>query len=133
MPARPLRVVRPWQWWTGFVAVAAFALYLTFDAYHEGLPSIFQLPFFDKFAHFGFAGSLAFFLDGALKRRTLFSFGSALGKIAVPLAAVGVLVPSGLEEFAQRFTIHRTSSFADFAADIVGVVVLIPLSRRLAQ
>jgi VanZ family protein len=111
-----------WRWWAGFCFVTAVALYLTFRAYQEGLPSVFLLPGADKVAHFWIAGLLAFFLDGALARRRVFTH--------VPLAALLVLVPTGLEEIAQRFSIHRTSSIWDYAADVVGVVVFLWLRNR---
>src|SRR5688500_2726433 len=127
MAERPLTVVPAWRWWIGFVAVLAFAVYITLRAYAIGLPDIFRFHYFDKAAHFVTAGLLAFFLDGALRRRTLF----ATGNITVPLAAALVLVPAGVEEYLQRFApTLRTSSFWDFAADVAGVVVLIPLSRQ---
>lgn len=128
MPGRPLTVIHPSKWWSGFVAVATFATFMTGLAYFEELPAVFGVTGFDKAAHFGTAGLLAFFLDGALRRRTL----SIGGRVAVPLAGAIVLVPAGLEEFIQRYATYRTSSILDFAADVAGVVVLIPLSRRLA-
>lgn len=106
-----------WKWWSGFFAVAAVALYLTYRAYQEGLPELFTYPGADKIAHFWFAGLLAFFLDGALARRPIH-------------AAVLVLVPCGLEEIAQGFSIHRTSSIWDYAADVVGVTVFLWLKNR---
>ncbi len=110
--------------------VSASALYLTVIAYAEGLPRIFEsFENFDKLAHFGFAGLLSFFLDGALRRRAAFvAFGHA-----IPLAAVLVLVPAGAEELLQRYSVHRTSSIWDFAADLAGVIVLLSLARRLAK
>ena len=111
-----------WRWWAGFSAVSAVALYLTYRAYQEGLPSFFNYPGFDKVAHFWIAGLLAVFLDGALARRLAFA--------RVPLAAVLVLVPCGLEEIAQGFSIHRTSSIWDYAADVAGVAVFLFLKNR---
>lgn len=108
--------------------MGVLALAMTAWAYLVGLPPIFATNF-DKVAHFGMAGLLAFFLDGALRRRRLF----AIGPIVIPLSAVLVLLPSGIDEFLQRFAELRRSSIWDFAADVLGVVVLIPLSRRLAQ
>lgn len=123
----PLAVVPAWRWWTGFFTVAAFAGTMTAWAYLFGLPEFFRLH--DKSIHFSTAGLLAFFLDGALRRRRLF----ADGPVAVPLAAALVLIPAGIEEFLQRYSAHRQSSIWDFAADVAGVLVLIPLSRRVAK
>ena len=128
MSERPLAIVpivAAWRWWTGLLLVAAGAAYMSSLAYAEGLPAIFRVvPQFDKVVHFTVAGLLAFFLDGALGRRTLF----AGSRVAVPLAAVAVLAPAGVEEYLQRYSTHRTSSIWDFAADVAGVVAL---SRRV--
>jgi VanZ family protein len=130
MSERPVAVVPAWRWWAGLLLVAAIAGCLSVLAYAEGLPKAFDLvPQLDKGLHFTLAGLLAFFLDGALRRRTLFT---ASG-FAVPLAAAVILVPAAIEEYLQRYATARTSSIWDFAADLAGVVVLIPLSRRLAQ
>jgi VanZ family protein len=115
-------------WWAGFVAVVALALHFSRLAYNEELPEFLLTDHLDKLVHFSFAGALAFFLDGALRRREVL-----LGRWSVPLAALGVLVPTGIEEFLQRYSIHRTSSIWDFAADVAGVVALIPLSRWIAR
>jgi VanZ family protein len=130
MPERPLAIVPAWRWWTGLLVVVAGAVYLSSLAYAEGLPAIFRVvPQFDKVVHFTIAGLLAVFLDGALGRRALF----AGSQVAVPLAAVVILVPAAVEEYMQRYSTHRTSSIWDFAADLAGVVVLVTLSRRAAR
>lgn len=129
MAERPLLTLAAWRWWLGFFAVVVFALYMTARAYVEGLPEVFKtVKHFDKVGHFGTAGMLAFFLDGALGRRSLPVFG-----LAIPLAAIGVLVPSGIEEFVQRYAEYRSSTFGDFAADVIGVAILIPISRWIAK
>jgi hypothetical protein len=130
MSERSLAVVPAWRWWTGVLLVAAIAGYTTVLAYREGLPEIFAVVWqFDKAVHFSAAGLLAFFLDGALKRRML----PRLAGVSVPMAAAAVLVPAAIEEFMQRYSLVRTSSIWDFAADVAGVAVLLPLSRRVAQ
>lgn len=128
MPERPLAVVHPAKWWAGFFAIGALAAFMTGLAYGNGLPDVFRVAGFDKLVHFTMAGMLAFFLDGALRRRAL----PLTGTFAVPVAAAIVLVPVGVEEALQRYSIYRMSSLWDFAADVAGVVVLIPLSRRAA-
>ena len=130
MSERPLPIVPAWRWWSGFGAVVAGGFYLTVLAYQEGLPAIFQrVPQSDKIVHFTIGGLLVFFLDGALRRRTAFT----VDHRAIPLAALVVLVPAGIEETLQRYSVHRTSSIWDFLADLFGVLVFLPLSRRLAR
>ena len=129
MAVRPVRVIPGWGWWTGLAVVTAAALWLTQRAYLHGLPvflnTIWQS---DKALHFVIAGLLAFFLDGALGRRAAF----VIARRAVPLAAVLVLVPTAIEECLQALSALRTASFWDYAGDVVGVLVFIPLSRRFA-
>lgn len=129
MSERPLAFVPAWRWWAGVLVIGAIAGYLTLLAYAERLPEAFRLPFFDKGVHFAAAGMLAFFLDGALRRRTLV----VVSGFAVPLSAALILVPAGIEEYLQRYAVTRTSSLGDFAADVAGVALLITLSRRAAQ
>lgn len=117
-----------WRWWTGVVLIFGGAACLTLLAYREGLPDFIQrVPQSDKIVHFGIGGLLAFFLDGALRRRNAFT----IAGVAIPLAALTVLVPAGLEEYLQRYSVHRTSSIWDFFADLLGVVVVLALSRRV--
>jgi VanZ family protein len=119
-----------WRWWIAVAVIVAGAGCLTLLAYREGLPEIFQrIPQFDKVVHFTIGGLLALFLDGALRQRTAFT----LAGFAIPLAALVVLVPAGIEEYLQRYSAHRTSSIWDFVADLLGVVVLLSLSRRVRR
>jgi VanZ family protein len=129
----PPAVLHRARWWAGFACVAALASVLSALAYLDRLPGVFRVEGVDKVFHFALAGALAFFLDGALGRRALpLPFHLTLARGAVPLAAVLVLLPAGIEEYLQRYAITRTSSGWDFAADVAGVAVLIPLSRRSA-
>ena len=113
-------------WWVGFGVVSGAALWLTQRAYREGLPvflnTIWQA---DKILHVLIAGLAAFFLDGALARRTAFT----VARFAVPLAAVLLLVPAAIEECLQSLSPLRNASIGDFAADVVGVALFIRLSR----
>jgi hypothetical protein len=128
-PAR-LRVLPQWCWWLGFAMVAALALVLTIVAYRVGLSDLLDLaPQVDKLLHFSLAGLLVFFLDGALRRRTLV----VVAGVAIPLAPALILVPSGIEEAMQAFAVHRTASVWDYAADVAGVTAFTWVSRRIAR
>ena len=129
MLERPLAVVPPWRWWAGLLVVTGVAGWLTVRAYREGLPAYLNRVWqFDKVMHFVIAGLMAFFLDGALGRRAL-----VVGGRAIPFAAIALLVPLGTEECLQGLSVLRTPSIWDFAADVAGVLVFIPLSRRAAR
>lgn len=133
-PARPVapttarggRVSYP-VWWFGLGASALVAGVLSLSAYADGLPAVLhRVRHADKVIHFSICGALAFFLDGALRRRAL-----RVGRVAIPLAAVLILVPAAIEESLQRYAVHRTSSVGDFVADALGVACFVWLSRRL--
>lgn len=118
-----------WRWWVGFLVIVGIGLAMSNLAYREGLPELLTFGEIDKALHCALAGLLAFFLDGALQRRSAFK---AFG-LAVPAAAMLILVPLGIEEYLQRYADFRTSSVLDFLADVVGVAAFIPLSRRAAR
>jgi hypothetical protein len=119
--------IGPAIWWFGLLGSGLVAAVLSLVSYSEGLPFD-RVPHLDKVVHFGLGGALAFFLDGVLRRRML-----RVGPIAAPLAALLVLLPAGIEEFLQRYSINRTSSWADFAADVAGVSFFVWLSRRVSR
>lgn len=116
-------------WWVGFGAATALALALTWAAYAERMPiAMNRVTHLDKGFHVGLAGLLAFFLDGALRRRDV----RLAGRLLVPLAVLGVLLPTGIEELLQGLSAVREPSLWDFAADTVGAAGFTWLSRRVA-
>lgn len=133
---RPRKKVARSFWWLGLAASVGLGLFLSALAYSEGLPRVVQeTPQLDKVLHFSLTAIVGFFFDGVLARRMLdVRTRSERAPIArVPIAALLILVPAGIEEYLQRFTSNRTSSIYDFAADVAGVVFGIWLSRRVAD
>jgi VanZ family protein len=112
-----------WVWWGGFFTVGVTAVVLSWFAYHDIVPG--PLRAHDKATHFIIAGTLVFFLDGALKRRAF-----RIGALALSIAWLVVLLPSGMDEFLQRYSICRTSEISDYLADVAGATVFLWLSRR---
>ena len=108
-------------WWLAFALVCSVTVLLSFIAYSGHMPQEIPEKQLDKGLHFAIGGGLAATLDGALRRRNVRS---------VPLAAIVVVVPAAIEEWAQRFSTSRTSSLGDFVADVTGVVCCIWLGRR---
>lgn len=107
----------------------SFAGILNLAAYQGALqPSLAFIPHWDKCLHFGLAGTITFFLDGALRRRSV-----GRRPIQIPVAALMLLVPRAIEEYLQRYTSTRESSIYDCVADALGVTVFIWLSRRAAR
>jgi hypothetical protein len=120
------RISRRSWWLAGFVGVLALAGALTYLAYREALPAALDaVPGSDKLLHLFIAGALAFFLDGSLGRRDVRALGRPL-----PLAAIVVLVPVGIEEILQSLSPVRTSSIWDYSADCAGVAASVWAGRR---
>ena len=115
-------------WWLTLGVAVAFVVVGAACAYGGLVPPFVARAGVDKVLHFGMGGTLAGLLDGALGRRS-FAPSRVVPKGALPLAAVLVLVPVGVEEYLQRFSACRSSSFADFAADALGVAAGIWAAR----
>ena len=114
---------------SGFYIWLALVVGISIGGYTGILPT--SLPSFegaDKIGHFFLIGGLAFFLDGALRQRAI-----ATPSFEIPFAPVAVLVVAGVEEYLQRLSPRRDSSFGDFAADVLGVIVLTLASRWLSR
>jgi hypothetical protein len=98
-----------------FAAVIAIAV----GAYTGALPtSLPAFPHADLVGHALLIGLLAMLVDGALGWRALVERARWLH-----LGPALVLLVAGLEEWAQRFSPRRTSSWSDFAADVAGVLL----------
>jgi len=103
-----------------FAAHLAVVAAIVVAAYLGALPTFYQrIPHADLFAHAVLFGLLGALLDGALARRP------------VSRRALPWLGAAALEELAQLLSPRRTSSLSDYAADVLGVVVLTWLLRRL--
>ena len=111
----------------GFAAHLGLVVLISAGAYLGMLPThLPAVPHLDLLGHAILIGGLGFFLDGALERRPLAGGRGSLGGAIV-------LVVAGVEEWAQRFSPRRESSFLDYAADVVGVVFFVWLSRRVSE
>jgi VanZ family protein len=109
----------------GLAAQIALVVAMSVAAYTGMIPtSLPEVPHADWLGHAVGIGGLAFFLDGVLRQRPLWGGRGSL-------AAAIVLFVAGVEEYAQRFSPRRSSSWGDFAADVVGVFFFVWLSRRL--
>lgn len=105
-------------WWIAFALACVSTCVLSGFAYAGRLPPAFFTA--DKEIHFTVAGTLAFLLDRATGAR---SFRWILGLLAVFAA----------DEIMQRFSINRSSNFADYAADLAGVLVFVTGSRLFSK
>jgi hypothetical protein len=84
------------------------------------------VPHYDLFMHFLLVGMFGFFLDGALLHRPIVRvpFFPRLG----PMIALGL---AATEEFLQRLSPRRSSSWSDFAANASGILFCAWLATRL--
>jgi hypothetical protein len=136
---------RFWLW--GLAAQGFFVVAMSILAYTGALSASFlAIPHVDKVCHFFSIGLVAFFLDGALGHRPLFAWrrsrdeAAARGEprlraraSALRLGPALVVVAAGAEEFAQRFSRYRGSSWLDFAADLAGVAFFSWLAKRVTR
>ena len=114
-------------WRVAFVVQLVIVIAIVIGAYLGRLPTFYRgIPHADLFAHAVLFGLLAGFLDGALGHRPL------LRRVpGLRLAPVLVLTVAAVEEIAQRLSPRRTSSLADYAADVVGVILFVWLAGRV--
>lgn len=82
----------------------------------------------DKLVHAVGIGAIAFFLEGVLDLRPLFK-----GISQPRLAPVIVIAAAGAEEYLQRFSARRSSSWGDFIADVIGVVLFSYVAGKLVK
>jgi hypothetical protein len=123
--AQVRRVIRFFR--IGLATQVALVVVISACAYLGVLPSnIPAIPHLDWLGHGVLIGGLAFFADGALAHRPLAAGRGSLGGALVLAAA-------GFEEWAQRFSPRRTSTWGDFVADVVGVVLCVWLARRVGR
>jgi VanZ family protein len=115
-------------WRVGFAVHLAVVIAIVIGAYLGRLPTFYQgIPHFDLVAHAVLFGLLAGLLDGALGHRPLLR-----GRAPwLRLAPVLVLAVAAVEEIAQRLSPRRTSSLADYTADVVGVILFVWLAGKV--
>lgn len=111
----------------GLAAYGTMVVMIGAGAYLGILPTGIQaIPHFDLVMHLILIGGVGFFLDGALDHRPLLGRWWSLGGTLV-------LIVAGIEEWAQRFSPRRSSSFSDYAADIAGVILFVWLARKVGK
>jgi VanZ family protein len=112
----------------GLVLHLGLVVVISVSAYAGVIPTSFAaVPHLDLLGHAILIGGIAFFLDGALGHRGI------TRESALPLAPVIVLAVAGVEEYLQRLSPRRSSSWSDFAADVVGVCFFTWLARRVSE
>lgn len=108
-----------------------FGLILLIDlgAYTGILPTqIRQLPYYDTILHFILVGTFGALLDAALLHRPIVRIPF------VPRVGPGIaLALAGTEEYLQRLSPRRSSSWSDLAANFSGILVLSWVAKRITM
>ena len=98
-------------------------------AYSHKIPAIVtKIPYYDIIGHFLLFGIAALLAHRALKRKVIKIF-----IVFVPLGPAIVTLIVFAEEFFQRFSQYRSSSYADLIADICGILFFYYLDKQLAR
>lgn len=117
-------------WNYGFCIHLCLVSLIAVSAYLGILPTAYKgLPRYDLLAHFILVGLLAFFLDGVLSFRPLFSGKFRFIRVA-PLIILGI---AAVEELAQSLSFRRTASLADFIANALGIIFCSWLAKYLTE
>ncbi len=104
--------------WPPFLAAVGCTVLLSVFAYGGGVPEWVGAHDVDKVLHGTMTFSLTFLLGRVLRAR-------------VALAGLLVFVPVATDEYLQRFSLARSSDWADLAADAIGIVLAIALTLGL--
>ncbi len=126
-PTPPPALLRVYR--IGLAAQLALVGLIDLGAYTGHIPTqIYWIPFYDKIMHFLLVGVFGAFLDGALAHRAI---------VRVPFVPrVGpaiVLVLAGAEEYLQRFSPRRSSSWSDLIANYTGILVCSWIAKRITM
>ena len=98
-------------------------------AYNHKIPAIItKIPYYDIIGHFLLFGIAALLANRALKRKVIKIF-----IIFVPLGPAIITLIVFTEEFLQRFSQYRSSSYTDLIADICGILFFYYLDKHLVQ
>ena len=107
----------------------ALVILISLGAYRGILPMVLpRLPHSDLPIHALLFGLLGACLDGSLGFRRI-TPGLAFPRLGAAL----VIVAAGIEEYAQRFSARRTSTYSDFLADVAGVLFFSWLAKRISR
>jgi VanZ family protein len=126
-PRPPPALLRRYR--IALAAQLALVALIDLGAYTGHIPTqIYWIPFYDKIMHFLLVGVFGALLDGALAHRAI---------VRVPFVPrVGsaiTLVLAGAEEYLQRLSPRRNSSWGDLAANYAGILVCSWVLKRITM
>lgn len=100
---------------------------ISISAYLKIIPvQLAGIPYYDTIGHFILLGMAAFFGHLALKKRKLYVL-----TISIPLAPIIVGIFCVIDELLQILSPHRSPSFSDLIADLVGIAFFYFLAERI--
>ena len=121
-------VVPRWAFVVGFALQLAVVLAAGVGAWLGALPPLPEgVPYFDSLLHFLLIGLVAALLDGALAFRPLPGGRPRWLRLGPAI----ILAIASVEELCQVLSPIRSASFIDFGADVLGILLLSWLARRL--
>lgn len=98
---------------------------LSLLAYVGGLPRWRFLNQYDYVLHAVLVGPIALWLDG------IFAYRDVSRRVPVPLGPAIIAAFAVTEEYLQRYSPLRTSTWKDFFGNLIGIVVFTVLGRAL--
>lgn len=102
------------QW---LIAYIGFLSLVSISAYSYGLPRWLDIiPFYDTIGHFVLMGILGILTLLVLKRTIRIKL-----DISVALAPIVISLISIADEYLQKLSPHRTFSYLDMAANLIGI------------
>lgn len=131
-PPAPRPALRTWRVALGLHVAIVGAISLA--AYLGALPHWPWLATWDWLLHALLVGPIAMLLDGALAWRELARLViPARARLALPLGPTLVFCAAAAEEYLQRFSHRRSSTWHDFAGNTAGILLFTALGRLLAR
>jgi len=115
----PPSSVFPFKAWV-FALASLGVVGVSAAAYTGHIPHVFSSHGVDKALHATMTFTLTFLLARLLRSRAV-------------LAGLIVMIPVGIDEYAQRFSTSRSSDWLDLAADLVGVLLAIFVVHRTTR
>jgi polysaccharide biosynthesis protein VpsQ len=106
-----------------FILILIIIIFIIAGADSDRLPGfldrLLDIRYMDKVGHFLLMGILAYLANLAWKNKTI-----QILSMKIPIAILLIALIVGAEEYSQKFFVTRTSSWADFGASLLGILLI---------